>query len=279
MGRTLLLVGRPGIGKTTVIKQVVERLGDRAGGFYTEEIRGPGGRKGFRLLTLDGREAVMAHIDLKGGGRPRVSRYGVDVGAIERVGVAALRRAMQAGQVVVVDEVGKMELFCGPFKDVVIQAVNGPNPVIGTIMSKPNPWVDGEDRLSLGYFYEGPYTEMDVPENLYIYDNTFGAGVTEDDVIEGSVADVWTHAGLGWWGGGIHWATSEDLAVWTARGRCPGDVNDREKRGYGYQKAPYVFHWRRWYWMLTDPHQGLAVFRSPDAKTWELNGRILAEPG
>jgi nucleoside-triphosphatase len=143
MGRTLLLTGRPGIGKTTVVKAVAEPLGERAGGFYTEEIRGPGGRKGFRLLTLDGEEAVMAHVDLRGRGHPRVSRYGVDVEAIERVGVAALRRAMEKGQIVVVDEIGKMELFCGPFKDVVLQAVGGPCTVIATLMAAPNPWVQG----------------------------------------------------------------------------------------------------------------------------------------
>ena len=147
MGRTLLLVGRPGIGKTTVVKAVVETLGERAGGFYTEEIRGPGGRKGFRLVTLDGQEAVMAHVTLKGQGRPRVSRYGVDVRAIERVGVTALRRAMQAGQVVVVDEIGKMELFCGPFKEAVLQAVSGPHTVLATVMAKPNPWVDALKAL------------------------------------------------------------------------------------------------------------------------------------
>ena len=143
MGRTLLLTGRPGIGKTTVVKAVADLLRDRAGGFYTEEIRGPGGRKGFRLVTLDGQEAVMAHVDLRGRGRPRVSRYGVDVSAVERVGVSALRRAMQAGQIVVVDEIGKMELFCGPFKDVVLQAIGGPHTVVATVMAKPNPWVDG----------------------------------------------------------------------------------------------------------------------------------------
>ncbi|MGD1991803.1 MAG: nucleoside-triphosphatase [Anaerolineae bacterium] len=142
MGRTLLLVGRPGIGKTTVIKKVAQALGERTGGFYTDEIRGPGGRKGFRLVTLDGQQATMAHIDLKGGNRPRVSRYGVDVGTIDRVGVTALRRAIDAGQIVVVDEIGKMELFCGPFKDVVLKAVASPQPVIGTAMSQPNPWVD-----------------------------------------------------------------------------------------------------------------------------------------
>ncbi len=143
MGRTLLLTGRPGIGKTTAIKALAETLGQRAGGFYTEEIRGPGGRKGFRLTTLDGQQVVIAHVDLRGQGRPRVGRYGVDVKAIERVGVDALRRAMQAGQIVIVDEIGKMELFCGPFKDSVLQAVGGPCAVAATVMAKPNPWVDG----------------------------------------------------------------------------------------------------------------------------------------
>jgi len=142
MGHTLLLTGRPGIGKTTVIKAVAEALGERADGFYTEEIRGPGGRKGFRLVTLDGQEAMMAHVNLRGQGRPRVGRYGVDVRAIERVGVAALQRAMREGRIVVLDEIGKMELFCGPFKEAVLRAVGGPYAVVATAMAKPNPWVD-----------------------------------------------------------------------------------------------------------------------------------------
>jgi nucleoside-triphosphatase len=143
MGHTLLLTGRPGIGKTTVIKAVAKSLGEQAGGFYTEEIRGPGGRKGFRLMTLDGQETVMAHVNLRGQGRPRVGRYGVDMEAIERVGVTALRQAMQRGQIMVVDEIGKMELFCGSFKEIVLQAVGGPYTVVATAMAKPNPWVDG----------------------------------------------------------------------------------------------------------------------------------------
>lgn len=147
MGRTLLLTGRPGIGKTTVIKKVAEMLGERGGGFYTEEILGPGGRKGFRLITLDGQEAVMAHVELRGQGRPRVGRYGVDVAAIERVGVKALYRAMERGQIVFIDEIGKMELFCGAFKNAVLQAIGGPATVLATVMAKPNPWVDALKAL------------------------------------------------------------------------------------------------------------------------------------
>ncbi|MGQ9710657.1 MAG: NTPase [Anaerolineae bacterium] len=142
MGRALLLTGRPGIGKTTVIKAVAEALGPRAGGFYTEEIRGPGGRKGFRLVTLDGEEAVMAHVEFRGPRIPRVGRYGVDVEAIARVGVGAIQRAMREGRIVVVDEIGKMELFCGPFKEAVLQALGGPYTVLATVMAHPNPWAD-----------------------------------------------------------------------------------------------------------------------------------------
>lgn len=167
MGRTLLLVGRPGVGKTTVIRAVADGLGDRAGGFYTEEIRGPGGRKGFQLVTLDGPQAMMAHVTLRGGGRPAVGRYGVDVAAIERVGVAALRRAMDAGRIVVIDEIGKMELFCGPFKEAVLQAVGGPHPVLATAMAKPHPWVDALKALPAVEIWEVTVASRDgLPERV-----------------------------------------------------------------------------------------------------------------
>jgi nucleoside-triphosphatase len=143
MGQTLLLTGRPGVGKTTVIKRVARKLGDQAGGFYTEEIRRHRGRRsGFRLVTLGGKKAVMAHVDLRGQGRPRVSRYGVDVNAIEEVGVTALRQAMTTERVIIVDEIGKMELFCEAFKETVRDAVEGKHRVLGTAMSGSHPWVD-----------------------------------------------------------------------------------------------------------------------------------------
>jgi len=138
MGRTLLLTGHPGVGKTTIVKQVVAALGQRAGGFYTEEIRGPGGRKGFRLVTLDGHEAVMAHVDIRS--RHRVGRYGVDVATLDSVGVAAIRRAVESRDVVVVDEIGKMELFSGEFQGAVIKAVSSRKIVLATVMQKEHAW-------------------------------------------------------------------------------------------------------------------------------------------
>lgn len=142
MGKTLLLTGHPGIGKTTIIHNIVTQVGNKAGGFYTEEIVGPGGRKGFRLITLDGKEVAIAHVDLRDPKAPRVGRYGVDVAALERVGVTALRRAMQEKKLVIVDEIGTMELYSRAFCDTVMLAILGPTVVLGTIMRRPHPESD-----------------------------------------------------------------------------------------------------------------------------------------
>jgi len=60
----LLLTGTPGIGKTTVIRRAADRLKDKGlRGFYTEEIREKGERRGFRLVSFEGTTQTIAHVD------------------------------------------------------------------------------------------------------------------------------------------------------------------------------------------------------------------------
>jgi nucleoside-triphosphatase len=66
----------------------------------------------------------------------------VDVTALERVGVAALERAAKQGRVVIIDEIGKMELFSETFKRAVLAAIDGQTPVVATVTARPHPWVD-----------------------------------------------------------------------------------------------------------------------------------------
>ena len=145
MPQVYLLTGKPGCGKTSLIKQAMTGLQTRAGGFYTEEIRSQGARLGFRLVTLEGKQAVLAHIDIKS--RYRVSKYGVDIGSLEGVGVPALYEAAEQQALVVIDEIGKMELFSTGFREAVQQIINQGQRVLGTIMLNPNPWADAIKRL------------------------------------------------------------------------------------------------------------------------------------
>jgi nucleoside-triphosphatase len=138
----VLLTGRPGCGKTTLIKRVVNELAVAAGGFYTEEIREPGERVGFKLVTLDGKEAVLAHVDFKT--RQRLGKYRLDLSALETVGVEALRAAVDARQFVVIDEIGLMEIRSAVFRDVVNDVLDSPEPsgILATITARSLPFTD-----------------------------------------------------------------------------------------------------------------------------------------
>jgi len=139
-----LLTGKPGTGKTSLIKQAVAELEGRAGGFYTEEIRSKGTRLGFKLVTMDGHEAILAHTDFSK--RFRVGKYGVDVESLERVGVSALRRSAEQCALVVIDEIGKMEMFSPGFREAVLELIDSGKRVLGTIMLQANPWADDIKR-------------------------------------------------------------------------------------------------------------------------------------
>jgi len=126
----LLVTGRPGSGKTTVVERVVASLpGGAATGFFTREARERGTRRGFTMQTLDGRIAVLA--DVRGDG-PRIGRYRVRLNELETLGVPAL--APRPGvRLIVVDEIGKMECLSQRFCDAVRQALDSPTPVLATI--------------------------------------------------------------------------------------------------------------------------------------------------
>ena len=140
MKQACLLSGAPGAGKTTLIRQAIATVKQRAGGFYTGEIRSQGVRQGFEIITLDGSSAILAHVDIQSP--YRVSKYGVDTDNLDKVGVAALRRAIHECEVVVIDEIGKIELFSVAFREVVWEALESGKKLLGTIMLPPHPWAE-----------------------------------------------------------------------------------------------------------------------------------------
>ena len=140
MGQAYLLTGMPGTGKTTVIRQALTQSKCNAGGFYTQEIRSVGIREGFRIVTLEGKEAVLAHISIDSPFR--VGKYGVDISALDTTGIEAIRGAIAHSDIIVIDEIGKMELFSPRFVTAVRDALSSPKKVLGSITLKPHPMAD-----------------------------------------------------------------------------------------------------------------------------------------
>jgi nucleoside-triphosphatase len=140
----LLLTGPPGCGKTTIIQRVLAKLAFPAGGFYTQEVRQGGARLGFDLLTLDGRRGVLARLGLHSP--HRVGKYGVDLKALDEIGAGAVRQALENGWLVVVDEIGPMELLSPRFRAVVEEALESPHPLLATVVQRKTPFTDAIKR-------------------------------------------------------------------------------------------------------------------------------------
>jgi len=138
--KNLLITGNPGVGKTTLVEKVAVALAPFALGFTTGEIRTGGQRVGFSIKSLDGAEGILAHADRRGS--PRVGKYGVNLPDLEAVGVEALTHALQHARLIIIDEIGKMELFSPLFRRVVVECLDSPKPVLATVPSRGHPFVD-----------------------------------------------------------------------------------------------------------------------------------------
>lgn len=144
MKRVFLLTGSPGSGKTTAIQKILSQLSCDAGGFYTEEIREGRRRTGFALITLDGRSGVLAHVRIRGA--PRIGKYGVDLSVMDGIAFDCLTRAMTGKDIVVIDEIGPMELLSRRFREVVIEVLERDVLVLGSIAKRRTDFTDAIKR-------------------------------------------------------------------------------------------------------------------------------------
>jgi len=123
--RVLIVTGSPGIGKTTVLTKTVgilKKQGHRVGGMLSREVRESGVRVGFEILDVgSGSRGWLAQVNLKNG--PQVGKYRVNVADLNSVGAQAITQAVGTCQVVVIDEIGPMELFSLKFKEAVRQTL------------------------------------------------------------------------------------------------------------------------------------------------------------
>ena len=137
MFETVLVTGVPGVGKTTLVLKIAETVvaeGYVVGGMITEEIRENGVRTGFEILDLlTGAKGLLAHVNVEDG--HRVGKYKVDLKGLEGVGVTAIDNGLERQDVdlVVIDELGPMELSSKKFREAARKALTASKPSLGTV--------------------------------------------------------------------------------------------------------------------------------------------------
>ncbi len=133
--RLLFVTGDPGIGKSSVLLKVIQSLkaeGYSVGGMLSREVRSEGKRVGFEVLNVnDCRKGWLARTDQDFG--PRLGRYYVNLKDLENVGVKAITDAVEELDVVLVDEVGPMELYSESFRKSIDLVLKCRKLVVGSI--------------------------------------------------------------------------------------------------------------------------------------------------
>ncbi|XP_016999300.2 cancer-related nucleoside-triphosphatase homolog [Drosophila takahashii] len=140
--KTIIITGPPGVGKTTLICKVCSSIKDKGHilqGFYTEEVRGEGNKQriGFDVVTLAGKRGILARENpgdkLR---RPKVGKYSVFVQEFEDLALPLL--AIQDSKLLIIDEVGKMELFSKRFELAVSDLLKKTRPLVVSVPEKSN---------------------------------------------------------------------------------------------------------------------------------------------
>lgn len=132
------ITGLPGAGKTHALLKVIEMLEAdemKVGGMITEPIIDDNRRLGFYVMDWQTKKkAILASTDIHS--KFMVGKFGVDLDALEKVGVGALTKACESADVVVIDEVGKMEVESDKFVSAVKAALDIDKPILLTLHKK-----------------------------------------------------------------------------------------------------------------------------------------------
>jgi len=127
MALGIAVTGSPGVGKSTLVQRALEASGFRAGGMLAGEKRFKDRRFGFELLDIaTGARGTLA--DERGSG-PKLGKYRVHPDDLEKIGAKAIENALLY-ELIVVDEVGPMELTSRRFAAAVDRAIASEKPML-----------------------------------------------------------------------------------------------------------------------------------------------------
>ena len=135
MPNNFFISGMPKTGKTSILRNFVKKLESKGycvGGFISPAIREHGTREGFYVEDIaTGKTAPLASLS---GGGPKISKYSINVKSFESIALECLGKDnLKKCDIIIIDEIGRMELESEKFADALENVLNGPTPVIASL--------------------------------------------------------------------------------------------------------------------------------------------------
>ncbi len=130
------ITGKPRVGKSTIINKVIQRLkadGVAVGGMLTADIHEGGQRVGFSIEDVStGEKGVLAHVQSHQRG-PKVGKYTVNLTDLDAIGANSITTALAQAELIIIDEIGPMELKSTRFIDAVERALESDKPLLVSV--------------------------------------------------------------------------------------------------------------------------------------------------
>jgi nucleoside-triphosphatase len=133
MPQNFFITGLPKAGKTMLLRRLIKALkaqGLKVGGLISPEDKHHGTRTGFYVKDI-GTGGIARLADMNSDG-PKVSKYHVDVKSFESVAVPAME-GFEGYDVVIIDEIGPMELKSMKFADLLDRILDSDTPLIASL--------------------------------------------------------------------------------------------------------------------------------------------------
>ncbi|MFW9876185.1 MAG: nucleoside-triphosphatase [Candidatus Thorarchaeota archaeon] len=136
MNRKILITGPPRCGKSTLITQLIQYYHNKKYiiyGFLTPEIRERGNRIGFNILDIYSEEQSQLARIRNFKTKYRVGKYNIFIEDFDKYLKTSLNLEGKTFNMIIIDEIGKMELFSKFFQNFIKTIFSSRKTIIATI--------------------------------------------------------------------------------------------------------------------------------------------------
>lgn len=127
----VILTGGPGVGKSTLLRRVIDKYNNKVG-FTTTEVWEGKNRLGFEVYTsAEDKQTITSTTNVTNDTNNKVGKYYVDINKLDNMLLEIHKYT--SNDLLYIDEIGSMQLLCPSFKSMCLDYLDSDNRCIATI--------------------------------------------------------------------------------------------------------------------------------------------------